>query len=297
MIAARREKYQCAPGGSIPLRSTRIASAKAARSRRRPSPPPAPVARHEPAKRDQRERRRPATAIASTAARAKQAQPEQPDPPRDQVERGRHDQHRHCPAQPAAGDREGRAKVSASARRNQPFGPDPAFHQPLGGQFLDQWQQIAADPVAARPARGEQQALLELAIAPPSARNGPALAREARAMPDARPGPRGGAGSTAGPSRRSSPRSRRPARPRPAPAPPSELSASIRSTRLMLVVGDGQHHRLVVIGDPREVAHVGRNPSAISRTSLPASNRLAASSPSPTATRRCPRRAAARTPR
>ena len=70
-------------------------------------------------------------------------------------------------SRPSAGPSQPRVKakaatrVRAEARADQPFGPQPAFHQALGGEFLDDRQDVAAGPVAARAARGDQQPPLE----------------------------------------------------------------------------------------------------------------------------------------
>ena len=68
---------------------------------------------------------------------------------------------------PSAGHSQPRvkAKAAASVRTkagdDQPFRPDAGLHQPLGREFLDERQDVAAGPVAARAARWRPAGALE----------------------------------------------------------------------------------------------------------------------------------------
>ena len=234
-IALRRENSQIAVRRRCAAFSIRAASAKApaatAATMRAPArcraASPTSRARAAPARPPATERA-PATSIAGSGCRRRVA-----SRVGDQVERRRQDQQDKARAEPAAGEAERHRQASARARPRPARRPHRGFHQLLGGEFLDQRQQIAARPsrsghrASARSSRRSKpascSALLDqqgLAVAcPPATRRAPSWIAA-------------GARSIAGPSRRASPRSSRASAHRPPRRRPSAIARrSARSPR------------------------------------------------------------------
>ena len=223
------------------------------------SPPPA-VARRPPAQSDERQSGGGPQHPADEAARGQRTHAQRRETIGDEVERGGDEQQPQCRPQPAPREREGRSNCQSEARLEQPLGPNPRLHQPFGGEFLDDRQDIAADPVAPGAARGDQQAPFEIGG---FLRTGREQRAGQRGIVD-RQADRAGLNRSPQQGRLEVPvakhrrsRAKRAAIDQCDPGPAGDRVESLE-LGVGVIVGDGRDGRLGGVGDARDERHVGR---------------------------------------